>query len=653
MKRRDFLKNSFTAASATLFPQVFINSCGGGRARPNMVFLFTDDQRFDTIHALDNPRIQTPNMDRLVRRGLSFTRAHIMGGTSGAVCMPSRAMLLTGKSLFHLQNQGAGIPEDHIMFPEVLKEQGYKTFATGKWHNGRAAYARCFTDGGKIMFGGMSNHLKVPVYDFDVEGKYPPEKMYYGRKFSSEMFSDEAIRFIQEQDPQQRFFAYVSYTAPHDPRMAPQEFAALYPPEEIELPANFMPRHPFDNGEMAIRDENLAPFPRTPDVVREHIAAYYAMISHLDFHLGRVLDALEMKGLIDNTVIILAGDNGLAVGQHGLMGKQNLYDHSVRVPLIMCGPGIPGNVRSKALVYLNDIYPTLMDLLKTPLPPSVEGKSLLPVIKNPGRSHRSALFLAYTHIQRAVRTDDNWKLIRYNVKGKQSTQLFNLNDDPRELHNLAGQRDVADREDQLTALLRSFMRQYDDFCDLDKPNWGLPEEKDEVLSVNHLAVKKPVTLQNQAVIKYSASGIGALTDGLRATVKFNDGHWAGLEGDDLDVVVDLEGPRNISRVSVGFLEDQGSWIFFPREVQFLASTDGRKYFLLHSVQQELKQNNLKQIQDYKVKFSPRPVRFVRIKAKNIGRCPKWHSGYGGKSWLFADEILVDQGPAKDAVQKRQ
>ncbi|GAI83201.1 unnamed protein product, partial [marine sediment metagenome] len=178
------------------------------------------------------------------------------------------------------------------------------------------------------MFGGMSNHLKVPVYDFDPSGEYPKEKQYTGEKFSSEMFADEAIKFLENDTGDDPFFMYVSFTAPHDPRMAPKEYEEIYPRERIFIPENFMPEHPFDNGEMKIRDEKLAPWPRTEKIVRDHIGAYYAMITHTDAQIGRLVDALEKNGKAENTIIIFAGDNGLAVGQHGLLGKQNLYEHS-------------------------------------------------------------------------------------------------------------------------------------------------------------------------------------------------------------------------------------------------------------------------------------------------------------------------------------
>ncbi|MCP4639652.1 MAG: sulfatase-like hydrolase/transferase [bacterium] len=431
-------------------------------SKPNILFLFTDDQRFDTIHALGNERIVTPNMDALVRNGVTFSNAHIMGGTSGAVCMPSRAMLMTGRTLFHLQGQGDNIPEEHTMLPEALRRAGYTTFSTGKWHNGPSAFARGFGCGDRIFFGGMSDHYKVPLNHFDPDGAYPEDDIYYeDKKHSSDLFSDSAIDFLRGHDPASPFFAYVSFTAPHDPRDTHERFHAMYDSDTILLPESFMPEHPFDNGEMTIRDEELAPWPRTPDVVRQNIAEYYAMITHIDDRIGAILGALEERGLADNTIIVFAGDNGLAVGRHGLMGKQNLYDHSVRVPLVIGGPGIPKDERRDAFCYLLDIFPTLCDLTDTPIPESVEGRSLAPCLEDSGRSVRNSLYLAYTSIHRGVR-DDHHKLIEYVVNGSRTTQLFDLESDPFELHNLAERNECAD---DLTRLRKELVRWRDDLDD--------------------------------------------------------------------------------------------------------------------------------------------------------------------------------------------
>jgi len=471
MNRRDFLRLA-GAGGACALPEA------AAQQRPNILVLFSDDQRFDTIGALGHPEVRTPNLDKLVRQGTAFTRAHIMGGTMGAVCVPSRAMLLAGQSLFRIHNSMIA-PKDappearrpYVMFPEVFRKAGYATFGTGKWHNGEETYARCFSCGENILFGGMSDHLQVPVQDFDPSGRYPREKRYIAKGFSSNLFSDSAVKFLKEHKGEQPFLAYVAYTAPHDPRMAPKEYADMYPPEKVRLPKNFMPEHPFDNGDMKLRDEQLAPWPRTPEVVREHIAAYYAMITHMDAQIGRVLQALDESGHAGNTIIVFAGDNGLAVGQHGLLGKQNLYDHSVRVPLIISGPGLPQGQRTGAMCYLLDIFPTLCELTGQSVPATVEGRSLMPALTNPKAQLRDSVFFAYRHFQRGVRTD-RWKLILYNAGGKQTAQLFDIRNDPWELNNLAADPSQAGRVKQMTALLKDWMKKTDDPLDLDKPNWG-------------------------------------------------------------------------------------------------------------------------------------------------------------------------------------
>ena len=448
--------------------------------KPNIVFFFTDDQRFNTIHALGNDAIKTPNIDKLVARGTAFTHAHIPCGTSGAVCMPSRAMLHSGRSLFHIEGEGQSIPETHTTLGQALRGAGYRTFGTGKWHNGCESFNRSFSAGDEIMFGGMADHWNVPVYHYDPSGRYEArlprcKDPFKGREIdlrhadhvnaglhSSEMVCSAGIDFIQQQNGAQPFFAYISFLAPHDPRIMPEAFHAMYDPADIELPPNFMGGHPFDNGALHIRDEELAAFPRTPEETREHIAEYYAMISHLDHELGRVVQALDDKGILDDTIVVFAGDNGLAVGQHGLFGKQSCYEHSVRVPLIFAGPGVPEGQKTDAYAYLFDIFPTLCGLTKTPRPDSVEGKDLLPCMQDSSMPLRDTLYFAYTDRHRAVK-DRDYKLIEYAVKGRErQTQLFDLNNDPWELTNLAANPDYADK---VTALRKELFRLREEWDD--------------------------------------------------------------------------------------------------------------------------------------------------------------------------------------------
>jgi arylsulfatase A-like enzyme len=460
--RRGFLKTVGLGMASLVLGRPFGAAADEGRKRPNVVFLFTDDQRFDTIRALGNEQIVTPNMDWLVRNGTTFTNAYIMGSMSGAVCMPSRAMLLSGRTLFHLEKQGGTVPPEHTTFPEVFRNAGYATFQTGKWHQDAKTYNRCFTNGAKIFFGGMSDHFKVPVRDYDPAGRYPKQAVYSDEgKHSSELFSDAAIEFLKGYEADEPFLMYISYTAPHDPRDMPKKYADMYDPARMELPRSFLPEHPFDNGEMKIRDEKLAPWPRAPEEIRRHQAAYYAMITHVDAQIGRVLETLKETGHAEDTIIVFSADNGLAVGRHGLLGKQNLYEHSVHVPLVFCGPGVAKGAKCDTLCYLLDIYPTLCSLAGLDAPEGLEGQSLTPALRGQDQKGRESLFFAYKDVQRAVR-DERFKLVEYDVAGRRTTQLFDLDDDPWELKNLAQDSRYAQRLQNLRNRLVHWKEKLDD-----------------------------------------------------------------------------------------------------------------------------------------------------------------------------------------------
>ncbi len=428
--RRSFLA-SIAASAALAGCSHSASRASKAPAKPaNIVFLFSDDQRFDTIRALGNPHIHTPNLDRLARRSCCFDRAYIMGGTHGAVCVASRSMVLTGRNLFRSPDQP---PPAMPLWPQVLRDAGYATFLAGKWHNGAPSIGRCFTAGDNIFLGGMSDQSRVAVQSFDPAGRYPKARQRIGDKFSSELFADSAVHFLREHPANTRYAMWCAFTSPHDPRTPPGRFATMYDPAKLPLPANFLAQHPFDNGEMVVRDEKLAPTPRDPAVIRQHLADYYGMISHLDEQIGRILDAIDRRPDADNTVIIFAGDNGLAIGSHGLLGKQNLYEHSIRVPLMLAGPNIAPS-RCQSPVYLLDIYPTALESAGMTPPDGIDGRALYQSIA--GNGLRSSMLFAYRHFQRAV-SDGRYKLIRYTVNRTVTTQLFDLKKDPNELHDLS------------------------------------------------------------------------------------------------------------------------------------------------------------------------------------------------------------------------
>jgi arylsulfatase A-like enzyme len=413
-----------------------------GAAAPNILHIHADDHRADGLHALGNPLLLTPNLDTLVERGFTFTHCYTMGSMVGAVCQPSRTMMLTGKSWLRIPKPKDGDPAKSL--PKVMSSAGYETFHCGK----------------------PGNEYTIGLQSFDTNlGMADPSPEL--RRGSSERHADAAIKFLSGRKNERPFYIYLAPPVPHDPRVSAPEFHKMYDPAKIPLPAAFLPRHPWDNGEMAVRDEKLAPWPRTPEDTRQQLADYYACVTGLDHHVGRIFAELKMSGQWDNTIIIFTGDNGLSLGEHGLFGKQNLYEFGgMHVPCVFAGPGIPKG-RSDALIYLMDLFPTFAELGGAKLPDGVEGRSIVPVIHGKESKVRDVLYTGYRDCQRAVR-DDRWKLIRYPLVDR--TQLFDLAADPHELTNLAGKPEHAAKLAELTALLEKEMRRYGDTAPLKVAN---------------------------------------------------------------------------------------------------------------------------------------------------------------------------------------
>ena len=422
----------------------FVVACFAGGASPaaeprplNILHLHADDHRADGLRALGNALLQTPHLDTLVARGTTFTHCYTMGSMIGAVCLPSRTMLLTGKSWLRIPPGRDKNADASQSLPRVLSAAGYETFHVGK--------------GGNEFTAGLSA--------FDTNLLMDDQSVEL-RRGSSERHADATIKFLQARAGAAKpFYIYFAPPVPHDPRVTAPEFQHLYDPAKVPLPAAFLPQHPWDNGDMTVRDEQLAPWPRTPEDTKQQLADYYACITGLDHHIGRVFAQLKAMGEWDRTIIIFTGDNGLSLGEHGLFGKQNLYEFGgMHVPCVIAGPGIPQG-RSEALVYLMDLFPTFCDFGGATIPAGVEGRSLAPILHGQAATVRDVLYTAYRDGQRAVR-DDRWKLIRYPLVDR--TQLFDLAADPHELNNLAAQPAHAARLAAMTALLQQEMRRYAD-----------------------------------------------------------------------------------------------------------------------------------------------------------------------------------------------
>ena len=423
-------------------------------AKPNVVFLFADDMRTDTIAAMGNPVCQTPNLDSLVKNGFWLKNAYCFGGNSAAVCLPSRNMLLSGNSYFRWKDvpaqgpkgpRGMMAPATETTFPAVMKSAGYLTYHHGK----------------------RGNTAQVIQAQFEVNKYLANDDVERRSGEPGKVIVDDAISFLKGKKDDRPICMYLAFGNPHDPRVAAKKYLDLYERSKLPLMKNYLPLHPFDNGELTVRDEQLSPWPRSEDEIHRTLHEYYATVTAMDSHIGRLLKYFKESGQFENTIFVFSADQGISIGSHGLLGKQNLYDHAMKAPLVFAGPGIPKG-QSEALVHLFDIFPTIAELVGAKVPGKIDGQSFNNVVQGRENVARKEIMLAYRGVQRAIR-DQQWKLILYpevNI-----TQLFDLRNDPDEMKNLAAEPDQAGRVKTLLDKLKELQTHYGDTLPLssDKP----------------------------------------------------------------------------------------------------------------------------------------------------------------------------------------
>ncbi len=451
------------------------------KKRPNFLFVLVDDQSPFDLQTYDpNSILETPNIDRLASEGIVFESARHMGSMNGAVCTPSRHMIMSGRTVWNLP-RSAEFQKDTM--PTALDEQtigavfnraGYKTMRTCKKGNSYPGANRQFT----------------VVKDATKRGGTEES----GSAWHSKQVLDYLANREQgkEKDP---FFIYFGFSHPHDTRNGTPELLEKYGavnhkdenslppanPKQPQLQDNYLLKHPFHHGHPELRDEERVSGVwknRDENTIRNELGREYACSENIDIQLGKVLKKLEAMGELDNTYIIYTSDHGMAIGRHGLQGKQNLYEHTWRVPFIIKGPGIESGKRKKGNIYLLDVLPTLCDLAGIEIPKTVEGKSFVPVLKGEKEVVRDIMYGVYAGGtkpgMRTVKKGD-WKLIKYDVlDGKvRETQLFNLKENPNEYlpehqkskameTDLAENPKYADKLAEMEALLLEQMIVHDD-----------------------------------------------------------------------------------------------------------------------------------------------------------------------------------------------
>ncbi|WDE99380.1 sulfatase-like hydrolase/transferase [Lentisphaera profundi] len=454
---------------------VFFGSLFAQNTQPNIIVLFADDQRADTIGAHGNSYIRTPNLDKLAAEGVSFRRNFCAGSFSGAVCVASRAMLMTGRHWKQIKTKSPGGDwSDLPLLPSYLKDKaGYNTFIVGKWHNGLATLRSAFSDGASVYMGGMCDHTDFLVLDY-AKGKLSEKRK--AKEFSSTEFANAAINYIEQAKTDKPFFLYVAFTAPHDPRNPPEKYREIYYKNRVPLPKNFKAEHPFENAPMSNqgRDEGLAPWPRTKAMISDQLCEYYGLITHLDEQVGRIVKAVKESVHADNTIIIYTADHGLAMGSHGLLGKQNIYEQSMSSPMIISGKGIPQGEANFSYTYIHDLYATICAFAGIELPQGVTSQSLVPLINGDKPQIRDSIFLPFQDNQRAV-SDGKWKLHIYPKINH--TFLFDIENDPDEMRDLS--QSNPEKVEQLRKLMETWRTEVGDSDPLQVAN---PEPKQATYS---------------------------------------------------------------------------------------------------------------------------------------------------------------------------
>ncbi|MDP6059808.1 MAG: sulfatase-like hydrolase/transferase [Pirellulaceae bacterium] len=475
-----------------------------------MLFIVVDDQSpFDLKIYNPESTLQTPNIDRLAADGMVFDAAYHMGAWTGGVCTPSRHMIMSGRTVWHIPNKPGRVNNPHITnpklvppdlaeytMPAVFNRAGYATMRTCKRGNSYEAANELFTVRNDATRRGGADET------------------------GSAWHGEQVLDYLDERASTKGtnpFLIYFGFSHPHDTRDGKPELLAKYGAanhadkqslpsanaKQPALPANYLPAHPFDNTHMGVRDEvNVSGVWKNRDerTIRNELGREFACSENIDIQIGRVLEKLEAMGEFDNTYIFFTADHGMAIGRHGLQGKQNFYEHTWRIPFVAKGPGIKAGSRTTGNIYLLDVLPTLCDLTGTQAPVTSEGISIRPVLEGKQQTVRDVLYGVYCGGakpgMRCVRKGD-WKLIKYDSSrdGVHESQLFNLADNPHEFiqqhhdpklkplvgasptkdqTNLAADPRFADKLVEMEALLLSEMRRLDDPYRLwDQPDDGL------------------------------------------------------------------------------------------------------------------------------------------------------------------------------------
>jgi len=444
---------------------------------PNILFLMADEFRADCLGAAGHPLVKTPNLDALARSGARFTNAY----AASPVCSPDRAVLFTGRypHINGVITNNQAFNKGEVGLPALLRHYGYVTGMAGKLHlqdddswwdvawkstGGGGKEYQAFLKQKMPDFQGRSNHTALP----DTLIQYPAAPVARGpirvgtspipdAWYEEAWLADRAIEFLQKQAGSDKpWFLFLSTLKPHSEFVIPEPYATMYKPADMPLPPTFDPQasQPLGGGRV---DGRL--FANDAGVLRQIIAHYFGAVTMVDHHLGRVLDTLQKLGMAESTIVIFTADHGNMLGERNRMFKGVMYDGSAKVPLLLRAPGrIEAGKLVDAVCDAGSVMPTLLELAQIPIPQGIQGRSLVPAVR--GRPAETPT--AFAELSERMVRRGPWKLILPYLDNRnrdQKPELYNLADDPRELHNLYGRPEVAATQRELAAAIEKWAAQ--------------------------------------------------------------------------------------------------------------------------------------------------------------------------------------------------
>ncbi|MEN8193379.1 MAG: sulfatase-like hydrolase/transferase [Bacteroidota bacterium] len=658
--------------------------------KPNIIYILADDLGYGDVSCLNpNSKIPTPNIDKLASEGITFTDAH----SGSAVCTPTRYGILTGRYAWRSRLQAGVlwiwnpplIEENRLTVPAYLKDRGYHTACIGKWHLGWNWQDK---KGKPVENAGAELGWKI---DFNRQIENGPTKKGFDYYFGTDVPNFPPYCFIEND----RTIGIPNIEKPDSIYGRPGVMLEGWDlrqilPELEKKAVQYIHNRAKDDNPFFLYFPLTAPHtpiaPAKEFQGKSNAGAYGDFVNQVDAVVGRIMEALEQEGIADNTLLIFTSDNGSpgrdGTDMAGPINSVNKYDHypsyiyrgikadiwegGHHVPFIARWPKkIKAGSKSNEVICLTDFFSTTAAIFNDKLPDNAaeDSYNILPALT--GENYDKPIREATVHHSStgmfSIR-QGKWKLEicpgsggwtlspeKAMQSGKPMIQLYDLSNDIKEQHNLLNRYpDVVYR---LTTLLEQYVERGRSTPGIAQKNDGDPDiwkpmairnARYNISHINHIGVGKPVHVKDSESIKYTKSVEKVLSDGIRGSSWYNDGYWAGIEGEDLTVVMDLRSTHQISKVAIGFLEDQNYWIFHPVQVEFALSEDGKNFKSLSKItSEEPVKHERRIIKDLSADNINTAARYIKITAKNLRTCPTWHKGAGGKTWIFIDEIIIE------------